>query len=84
MTSTPVTIKLYNFPFGPYPQRLNICLGEKKPDNLETIIFDEPDKQAGVPPPEIKALTVTGSMPVLVDEDGTIIGQSLAILEYLR
>jgi glutathione S-transferase len=83
MTSTPVTIKLYNFSFGPYPQRLNIYLDEKKPGNLETIIFDEPDKQAGVPPPEIKALAITGSIPVLVDDDGTIIGQSPAILEYL-
>ena len=79
-----MTIKLYNFAFGPYPQRLNIYIGEKEPDNLEAIIFDEPDKKAGVPPPEVKALTLTGSMPVLVDEDGTIIGQSLAILEYLE
>lgn len=77
-------IKLYNFAFGPYPQRLNIYLAEKNPANVELILFDEPDKHAGVPPAAVKELTPTGSMPILEDDDGTVIGQSLAILEYLE
>lgn len=77
-------IKLYNFAFGPYPQRLNIYLAEKNPANVEVIIFDEPGKQVGVPPAAVKKLTPTGSMPILEDDDGTVIGQSLAILEYLE
>ncbi|MCP8896987.1 glutathione S-transferase family protein [Shinella daejeonensis] len=77
-------IKLYNFAFGPYPQRLNIYLAEKTPANVEFIIFDEPDKQGGVPPAAVKELTPTGSLPILEDDDGTVIGQSLAILEYLE
>lgn len=77
-------IKLYNFAFGPYPQRLNIYLAEKNPANVELILFDEPDKHAGVPPAAVKNLTPTGSLPILEDEDGTVIGQSLAILEYLE
>jgi len=79
-----LAIKLYNFAFGPYPQRLNIYLAEKKPTNVEVTLFDEPDRRADVPPAAITALTVTGSMPILKDEDGTVIGQSLAILEYLE
>lgn len=77
-------IKLYNFAFGPYPQRLNIYLAEKGLSDVETIIFAEPDRQADVPPAELTALTPTGSMPMLMDADGTVIGQSLAIIEYLE
>lgn len=77
-------MKIYNFAFGPYPQRVNIYLAEKSPPNVERVIFDAPDKKAGVPPASIKALTPTGAMPILRDEDGAIIGQSLAILEYLE
>ena len=43
-------IKLYNFALGPYPQRLNIYLAETNPTNVEFILFDEPHKQAGIPP----------------------------------
>ena len=79
-----MSIKLYNFAFGPYPQRLNIYLAEKNPANVECIIFDEPNKQSDVPPASVKQLTPTGSLPILQDDDGTVIGQSLAILEYLE
>lgn len=79
-----MAIKLYNFAFGPYPQRLNIYLAEKDPQNVELILFDEPDKREDVPPAAVKALTPTGTMPILHDDDGTTIGQSLAILEYLE
>ena len=77
-------MKLYNFAFGPYPQRLNIYLAEKRPVGIEQIIFDEPDRAANVPPASVKALTPNGSMPMLQDDDGTVVGQSLAILEYIE
>lgn len=79
-----MSIKLYNFAFGPYPQRLNIYLAEKNPATVELVIFDAPNRQAGIPPAEVSTLTPTGSLPLLVDADGTIVGQSLAILEYLE
>lgn len=77
-------MRLYNFAFGPYPQRLNIYLAEKRPANVQRIIFQEPDESVGLPPEDIKALTLTGSLPILQDDDGTVVGQSLAILEYLE
>ncbi len=79
-----MTIKLYNFAFGPYPQRLNIYLSEKNPSGVDLTIYNEPDSAANIPPAEIQELTPTGSLPMLVDDDGTTIGQSLAILEYLE
>ncbi|SCY92561.1 glutathione S-transferase family protein [Paracoccus tibetensis] len=77
-------MKLYNFSFGPYPQRLNIYLAEKNPHNVDQIIFSEPNPSADVPPARIKALTATGSLPILRDDDGTVVEQSLVILEYLE
>lgn len=79
-----MTIKLYNFAFGPYPQRLNIYLSEKNPSGVDLTVYDEPDSAANIPPTKIRALTPTGSLPILLDKDGTTIGQSLAILEYLE
>lgn len=77
-------IKLYHFAFGPYPQRLNIYLAEKNPRGVELTVYDEPDGPSDVPPAVVRALTPTGSLPILIDEDGTTIGQSLAMLEYLE
>ncbi|MBM7326119.1 glutathione S-transferase family protein [Agrobacterium sp. S2] len=79
-----MTIKIYNFAFGPYPQRLNIYLSEKKPPGIDLTIYKEPDHAANIPPAEIRALTPSGSLPILIDDNGTTIGQSLAILEYLE
>ncbi|WP_113448048.1 glutathione S-transferase family protein [Rhizobium cremeum] len=77
-------MELFNFAFGPYPQRLNIYLAEKRPKDVAVTIYEAPDKFAGVPPPEVKTLTPMGSLPILRDADGTVIGQSLAILEYIE
>ena len=77
-------MELYNFAFGPYPQRLNIYLAEKQPADVVLTIYPAPDRSANVPPPEVKALTPTGSLPILRAADGTVIGQSLAILEYIE
>jgi glutathione S-transferase len=77
-------MKLYNFSFGPYPQRVNIYLAEKRPAGVERIIYRAPDPSADVPPASIRALSATGAMPLLQDADGTVIGQSLAILDYIE
>lgn len=77
-------MKLYNFAFGPYPQRVTIYLKEKGVTNVELVVFDAPTGKASWPPPAIAALTPTGSLPIIVDDDGTVVTQSLAILEYLE
>lgn len=77
-------MKLYNFAFGPYPQRVNIYLAEKAPANLEWIILDAPTCKTKWPPDEVAALSLTGSLPIIVDDDGTAVTQSLAILEYIE
>ena len=77
-------IEIYNFSFGPYPQRVNIYLAEKQPRGVRLTLYAEPDRLANTPPPEIKALTPMGSLPMLRDADGAVIGQSLAILDYIE
>ena len=79
-----VAMELFNFAFGPYPQRLNIYLAEKRPVDVALTLYEVPDKGVNLPPSAIKALTPTGSLPILRDADGTVIGQSLAILEYIE
>jgi hypothetical protein len=37
-----------------------------------------------MPPPEIKGLTAMGSLPILRDANGAVIGQSLAILYFIE
>ena len=53
-------MELFNFAFGPYPQRLNIYLAEKRPKDVAVTIYEAPDKFVGVPPPEVKTLTPWG------------------------
>lgn len=77
-------IEIFNFAFGPYPQRVNIYLAEKQPRGVTVTVYSEPDRRANTPPPEIQALTPMGSLPILRDADGTVIGQSLAILDYVE
>lgn len=79
-----MAMELFNFAFGPYPQRLNIYLAEKRPVDVALTLYEAPDKGVNQPPSAIKALTPTGSLPLLRDADGTVIGQSLAILEYIE
>lgn len=76
--------EIFNFAFGPYPQRVNIYLAEKQPEGVAVTVYAEPDRRANTPPPEIRALTPTGSLPILRDADGTLVGQSLAILDYIE
>lgn len=76
-------IEIFNFAFGPYPQRINIYLAEKEPRGVTLTLYAGPDKLAERPPPEIRALTPTGTLPILRADDA-VIGQSLAILEYIE
>ncbi len=77
-------IEIFNFAFGPYPQRVNIYLAEKQHEGVAVTVYAQPDRFANIPPPEIRALTPMGSLPILMDGEGTVIGQSLAILDYLE
>ncbi len=77
-------MKLYNFGFGPYPQRLNIYLAEKGLSDVQRVMFKTPTDKTGWPPAEIAAISQTGSLPILIDEAGTTVTQSLAILEFLE
>lgn len=77
-------MRLYNFGFGPYPQRVTIYLAEKGLTGVELKTFDAPTGNTSWPPPAIAALSPTGSLPIIVDSDGTVVTQSLAILEYLE
>jgi glutathione S-transferase len=78
-------MKLYNFGFGPYPQRLTIYLAEKGIPDVDVVTFDPPvEARENWPPPAVAALSPTGSLPIVVDDDGTAVTQSLAILEYLE
>lgn len=77
-------MKLYDFPWGPYPLRITLYLAEKGLTDIEIVTLEPPLDKAGWPPPFLTALTPAGSLPVIVDDDGTVVGQSLAILEYLE
>jgi glutathione S-transferase len=77
-------MKLYDLPWGPYPLRITIYLAEKGITDVEIIKMELPSDKSNWPPAFLKELTPAGSLPVIVDDDGTAIGQSLAILEYLE
>lgn len=74
-------MKLYEIAFGIYPRRVGIYLAEKGLTNIERIQFD---LYEGWPSPVMTAVNPGGTVPTLVTDDGTIIGASIAILEYLE
>jgi len=77
-------MKLYNFRFGPYPQRVSVYLAEKGISDFELIEYEAPSSRITWPPSDIKFISKAGSLPIVVDDDGTTVTQSLAILEYLE
>lgn len=78
-------MRLFNFPFGPYPQRVTVYLAEKGIADIEVILLRPPAKKGDEWPPDfIRGLSPSGALPIIVDDDGTIVRQSLAILEYLE
>lgn len=74
-------MKLYEIAFGIYPRRVGIYLVEKGLTNIERIQFDLAE---GWPSPVMAAVNPGGTVPTLETDDGTIIGSSIAILEYLE
>ncbi len=74
-------MKLYTFPPAPNPRRLNTYLGEKRlriPVQLVNLVRGEHKE------PEMLARNPMGGLPFLELDDGTILTESLAIIEYLE
>jgi glutathione S-transferase len=77
-------MKLYNFPWGPYPRRVTLYLAEKGIIDLELVNVEFPHKPERWPPGFLRTLNPAGALPVLDTADGAMIRQSIAILEYLE
>lgn len=77
-------MKLYNFPWGPYPRRISYYIAEKGIIDIELIEVEFPHKPELWPPGFLLDLNAAHSLPVLDVGAGVRIGQSLAILEYLE
>jgi glutathione S-transferase len=76
------TVKIYDFPVGPYPARVRIALGEKNLQSQVSFVLVDlrkgQHKQA-----EFLNLNYSGTVPVLQLDDGTLIAECTAITEYL-
>jgi glutathione S-transferase len=77
-------VKLYNFPWGPYPRRVEIYIAEKGIQGLELVEVEFPHQPALWPEGFLQGLNPAHSLPVLDTGTGLLIGQSIAILEYLE
>ena len=74
-------MKLYTFPVAPNPRRLNTYLGEKQiriPMQLVNLAKGEHRE------PEMLARNPMAGLPFLELDDGRILTESLAIMEYLE
>jgi glutathione S-transferase len=74
-------VRLYTFPFAPNPRRLHTYLGEKRlriPVRVLNLISGEHRQ------PEMLAKNPMGGLPFLELDDGTVLTESLAIIEYLE
>ncbi|OJX70410.1 glutathione S-transferase family protein [Magnetospirillum sp. 64-120] len=69
--------KLYHYPLCPFSRKVRIVLAEKKLECVEEIekYWERRD--------EFLAISPGGDLPVLVEEGGTVLGDSNAICEYL-
>lgn len=77
-------MKLYDFSWGPYPQRVTTYLKEKNIPDVEVIDLEPPLDKASWPPAFLLALNPAGTLPTLDVGNGSVVRQSLAILEYLE
>lgn len=77
-------MKLYNFNWGPYPRRIAIYLTEKEITDIERVEVEFPHRPELWPDGFLQKLNPAHSLPVLDTGRGLLIGQSLAILEYLE
>ena len=77
-------MKLFNFPWGPYPRRVAYYLAEKAITDIEPLQVEFPHQPELWPSGFLLDLNPAHSLPVLDTGVGLRIGQSLAILEYLE
>lgn len=77
-------MKLYNFPWGPYPRRLTIYLAEKGISEIDLVEVEFPHRPELWPADFMLGLNPAHSLPVLDLGGDARIGQSVAILEYLE
>lgn len=77
-------LKLYNFGWGPYPRRVTIYLAEKGISDIELVEVEFPHRPELWPEGFLLKLNPAHSLPVLDTGKGVLIGQSIAILEYLE
>jgi glutathione S-transferase len=68
---------LYHLWLSPFSRKVRVFLKEKKLD------FEMKVERARERRPEFLAMNPAGQVPVLVDEDGTVVVDSAAICEYL-
>jgi len=74
-------MKLYDFEYAPNPRKLRVYLAEKGiAIPLVPVNLMKGEQRA----PEFLALNPTGGVPVLVLDDGTVLRESLAIIEYFE
>lgn len=69
---------LYHLPLSPFCRKIRIMLGEKH------ILFDPVIEKTWEERDEFLALNHGGTVPVFIDEDGTVVSESTAIAEYLE
>jgi glutathione S-transferase len=81
-TTKLATMKIYDWPTGPYPARVRIALAEL---NLQSQVeFVSVDLWKGEHKnPEFLAKNYSGTLPVLELNDGTLIAECTAITQYL-
>jgi glutathione S-transferase len=69
---------LYHLWLSPYSRKIRVVLKEKKLD------FEMKVEKVWERRPEFLALNPAGQVPVLVEPDGTVVADSVAISEYLE
>src|SRR5262245_39217671 len=74
-------MKLYMFPLAPNPRRVVVYLKEKGIE-LSFVSIDVTKGENRTP--EFLAKNPSGALPVLELDDGTVLTESLAIVEYLE
>ena len=74
-------MKLYDFPFAPNPRRLRVYLAETGIEIPRVTVDLRAGEQRAA---EFLAKNPHGSLPVLELDDGTLLSESEAIIEYLE
>jgi len=75
-------MKLYHFIPAPNPSRVYYYLNEKGLDDVEPVVVDFLKGEQNAP--AFRALSPNGTLPVLELDDGTVLRESRAIMEYLE